>query len=501
MHTDERGRTDAITTAAGSAQAGRGASTHHDVGTAVRDALESRLGPERVRRHLGRGVRLESAEDGVEVRASDRFTLDMIERRIGNALRDAVRDTAHGVDTAGVSYRIDPEAVPNAQAGSGATAPDAPDRSRGADPSARPKRPARPKGPGLDAFVAGPSNELAFGAVRQCVESRDAAPRVLVHGACGLGKTHLLRGAAMRLREIRPGARIVEITGETFLNSFVNAVRSNTVAAFEKRFRGLDLLCLDDVHLVSGKIRTEQELTQIFEMLSLGGAGVLVASDAPPDRIGKLNAALASRLSSGVVARLDTPDRETGERLAVSLAKRHGVVLDPRGVGVVLDRVGIGRGASVRELEGAILQIKAVARCTGSDAADLATVARAMDLRGGGGADRERGPIPLDLIVRTVCDELGVSHAEMRSNGRHKRVVLARELAVYGAKALTNASFPEIARAIGRKNHSTVITAYKRVLGKIEGGGRAVLGGVERPIGSIASDLCQRARAAHRAGV
>jgi len=184
----------------------------------------------------------------------------------------------------------------------------------------------------------------------------------------------------------------------------------------------------------------------------------------------------------------------------VSLAKRHGIVLDPRGVGVVLDRVGIGRGASVRELEGAILQIKAVAQCTRSDAADLATIARALDLRGVGGADRERGPIPLDLIVRTVCDELGVSQAEMRSEGRQKRVVLARELSVYGAKTLTNASFPEIARAVGRENHSTVITAYNRVLVKIDRGARACMGGVERPIGSIASDLCQRVRATHRAG-
>jgi len=477
----------------------------------VRDELESDLGPERVRRHLGACVRLDATDSGLEVLAPDRFTLDMIERRLGGALRDALGRVAPGRD-ARVAYRVGgarsrkpraERAMTRAEdraARAGPSAGRGPGSGRGPGPGkgASGRRAAGAPRPGLEAFVAGACNEVALGAVRQCVESGSGVPPVLVHGGCGLGKTHLLRGAAMRMRRLKAGAKVVEMSGDAFTGAFVSAVKRRQVPAFERRFRGIDLLCLDDVHLLAGKTQTQHELLLIFETLTLCGARLILASDEPPARIGRIHGSLASRLASGVVARLDPPDRETGGRLLLELARRHGVTLDPGTLGLVLDRVGIGRGISVRELEGAVLQIKAVAACTHAPGADLATVSRAMDLRGAGGAGHAhgRGPIPLELILRVVCDELGVSAGELRDRGRHKRVVLAREMCVHGAKSLTNASYPEIAHAMGRPNHSSVISAYNRAAERIERN-EPIDPGSGRTYASLAAHLCERIRAAH----
>jgi len=510
VHTDALGRTDADTTGAMGAAAPAGPvhrddrAAAPDLGRRVRDALERTLGAERVRRHLGAGVRLEQTGAGLEVRAPDPFTLDMIERRLGGALRDALGDLTPGRDAAlsfAVEAREQGTGSTTRRPGSSSTESAATGQAPAPARDRAPRRgPARRPRPGLEAFVGGACNEIALSAVLQCLGSGGDTAPVLVHGACGLGKTHLLRGAADRMRAMKPGAKVVESSGDAFTSGFVGAVKRREVAAFERRFHGIDLLCLDDVHLLAGKTQTQNELLQIFETLSLKGARVIIASDAPPGQIGRINAALASRLSSGIVARLDPPDRETGERLALSLARRHGVTLDPRGVGLILDRVGIGRGVSVRELEGAILQIKAVTACTHAAGADLASIARALDLRGSGraGAAR-RGPIPLELIVRVVCEELGVSAGEFRAGGRNKRVVLAREMCVHGAKSLTNASYPEIARAMGRPNHSSVITAYNRAAQRIERGD-PIDKGSDRSYTSVAAGLLDRVRAVHDAG-
>jgi chromosomal replication initiator protein len=352
--------------------------------------------------------------------------------------------------------------------------------------------------------LVGQSNKLAFGAVKALLESPEGCPPVFVHGSCGVGKTHLLRAAAQRYRQIVPGSKVRYITGEAFTNSFVQAVRTKTMDLFEKKFRRLDVLCLDDVHLVAGKEGTQHELLQIFNTLSLSGAKVIIASDAPPNEIARLHTGLASRFNGGVVARIDTPNRDLGLRMARQICLGRGMMIEDAGLGAILDRTGVGNGASVRELEGAIVQVQAVARLLDQDqngAPTLTSIHRALQLRcGSGQSAQSKGPIPIELITRVVLEHLGVTRQDLGGRGRHRTVVLARELIVHLSRELTTHSFPEIAHAIGRPNHSTVITAAKRIRGRIENLELCVAMGPESgvTVKGLAEELTERVRMTHR---
>lgn len=476
----------------------------------IRSGLESRLGVSCVRRYLGSGVELDADESGLHVRASDRFTLDMIERRLGRELRNEVSNQL-GRDHAPVHFSIHDRgttpsapAVPGRQAGSPSkvdslVSRQAPQQQRPAQQS--PKAPACPT---FESFLVGKSNQLAYSAVKSVLESASACPPIYIHGGCGLGKTHLLRASAQRYRRMFPGAKVRYITGEAFTNSFVNAIRTKSVEAFEKKFKGLDVLCLDDVHMVAGKESTQHELLQIFNTLSLSGAKILIASDAPPNEIARLNSGLASRFAGGVVARIDAPDRELGLRLAKQICQQRGISIDDAGLGTILDRTGIGSGASVRELEGAIVQVQAVSRLLDQDqngSMNLTSIHKALQLRSGSNyAAQSLGPIPIDLIIRIVLEHLGVSRSDLTGRGRHRTVVMARELIVHIARELTASSFPEIAHAIGRPNHSTVITAAKRINGRIASNEQCRPSDPESgmTVGALVDELIDRVRRTHR---
>ncbi len=435
----------------------------------VHDHLVRSLGANRVRRYLSERTHMAILSDGtLELSAGDAFTLDMIHRRLGEPLRIAAQ-FALGTTEPTLTFRVDPSLQPeHTQARNDDAAPPKP----GHPLATRIEQPRRsqqqPRCPRLEEFIVGVSNRLAFESVRQAVESNGPSAPVFVHGSCGVGKTHLLRGATMLARKLRPGCKVRYTTGEAFTNAFVTAIRTRTVDAFQKKYRGLDLLCIDDIHLMAGKQATQHEMLQIFNTLSLGGARIILASDAHPREIARLDQALSSRFSAGLVVRVDEPDPELAYRLVNIIAQKRGVMLDEAGVRMICDRVGVGRGASVRDLEGAVLQVQAVSRLLDRDqngpsiVPTSGHVRQALALRNGEGEHVSRGPIALDLIIRLVCSELSVSKGDLQGKGRQKKVVLARELIVHLARQLTSKSFPEIAHELGRRNHSTVITAAKR---------------------------------------
>lgn len=476
-----------------------------DLEHTIRATLNERLGANRVRRYLGSNVTISASEQGLAIHASDPFTLGIIERRLGTELAAALRDLDPR-DGARIEYRVI-EHAPGASVRDAMArrdeqrqTPSSDTPGRGAGSHGRQRRPdPQNTCPTLGSYLVSASNSLAHASVIDLLESGRGAPPVFVHGSCGVGKTHLLRGAAQHYRVSIPGAKVRYTTGEAFTNSFVQAVRTKTVDAFERRFKDLDLLCLDDVHLVAGKDGTQQELLQIFNTLSLSGAKILIASDAHPSEIERFHSSLASRLSAGVVARIDAPDLDLGLRLARVFGTRNGLAIDDRGYEMILERVGVGHGASVRELEGAFVQIHAMTRLLGGIQAGPiapAIIERALQARAGrsGSAAPARGPIPIERIVRVVCEDLGVTREELSGRTRHKRVVLARELLVHAARELTTASYPEIARAMGRSNHSTVITAARRIESKIRERAHGIEGGVS--VDAMARRLVERVRRA-----
>ncbi|HLP86100.1 MAG TPA: DnaA/Hda family protein, partial [Phycisphaerales bacterium] len=337
----------------------------------------------------------------------------------------------------------------------------------------------------LDDFLVGSSNRVAYTAVKRMAEDDEPVSHVFLHGACGLGKTHLLQGACSLYQQRNPRGVIRYVTGEQFTNEFIAAVRANKVDAFRKTYRGVDLLCIDDVHFLSNKDATQTELLHTFDAIGLAGARVILASDEHPREIVKVSDKLISRFLSGAVVKIDSPDPALRRQLIAHLARKKGIVLDNDAIELLAVRssraVGSlgGFGGSVREIEGLLNQIEAIARLLPDETSANTGRVSAGVVRRALGIDEPastsplsstmpRRPIPVSHIVDHVCQALAVDAAEFGGRGRHKRVVFARSVAAVLARQLTTQSFPEIARAMGRGNHSTIITAQRRLQRDLE---------------------------------
>jgi len=323
----------------------------------------------------------------------------------------------------------------------------------------------------LDDFVVGKCNDLAYGTAVRLVDhdQRELTP-LFIHGACGVGKSHLLQGVCRRYADYNPGRRWKYTSAEAFTNAYVTAVKNNALGDFRKKLRGLDLLAVDDVHFLANKNATQNEFLHTFNSIELGGAKLIMASDCHPKMLGQISDALVSRFVSGMVVRMDNPDLETRRQLVEQMAQRRGLSLMDSVSPVIAARCT----GSVREIEGMLTTLEAMAtldQSNGNATAGQAGSGRRVvighalvnRLLGASRTMRPVRPIRFAAIVETVCTELNVDAAELKSASRHRQVVLARSLAVHLARRLTTMSYPDIARQLGRSNHSTVVTAAQRI--------------------------------------
>jgi len=359
----------------------------------------------------------------------------------------------------------------------------------------------------LERFITGPSNQIAYraavyvasglGAATEYTNTHpdtdnstnntqqqhrhirtpafvapDRVGHLFLHGSCGTGKTHLLLGIARRFKQCNPSAAVRYITGPAFADAYIHAVRSRTVPAFRRAYRNVGLLCIDDVHFLADKDGTQTELLHTFDELDLGGATVILASDDHPKRIERFRSALVSRFVSGLVLEVQKPDRDLFKRILDESCKRTGLRLEASASARLLDELEPGT-SSVRDLEGLVLKVNAMTTVLGvrSGIVGLSIVEQAI--RGGrescsrpGAASRK--PIRLDALVTEICAYLNVELDDLKGSGRHKRVVLARSMAAFLGRAMTSASFPELARAMNRKSHSAVIAARDRFHEQLE---------------------------------
>ncbi|MBX3402935.1 MAG: hypothetical protein KF699_05915 [Phycisphaeraceae bacterium] len=442
------------------------------------DALHARLaiiiGHAAFDRYFRDRVRIRFNDGRVEVHAPSRAAADVLRRRFAVALRQA----------AGAQAEFIGDDLP-ASTAHAAHAPA--HRPESPAPPARP-RPAPVARYRLEDFVVGESNRVAYDTASRLAESADDdAPRHLfIHGPCGLGKSHLLHGAAVRFRERHPGAVVRVTSGEAFMNDFVAAIRDTGpagpgkpaagIARFRRAYRRCDLLCIDDVHFLAAKQATQDELLHTFDDIERGGAKVILVSDQHPRALRKFSPALVSRFMAGLVAGVAPPESGLRERIIRVFAQRRGLRLDDGAVRAVASRTGwlpaASAGPSVRDIEGVLTKLDALRRVAPEFvAADGRIGAGAVERALGGGpaadgsapaAQRPARPVRMHTIVSQTCAALAVDTADLAGPTRHKRVVLARAIITYIARSLTTQSFPDIARAIGRPAHSTVITAYQR---------------------------------------
>ena len=312
----------------------------------------------------------------------------------------------------------------------------------------------------METFVVGPSNQLAYNAASYVAEFPGAQYNPLfIHGNCGLGKTHLLQGLCRKFIQQHPTKRWMYLTGEEFTNEFLTALRTNKLDAFRRKVRDLDLLVIDDVHFLAGKKATQEEFLHTFNSIEAMGRQVVMASDAHPKMIEEFGESLVNRFVSGMVVRIDPPNYATRCEILRALSLRSGLALSEEVIGWIARRVT----QNVRELEGAVTRIGAHIKLTGR-AADVATAQEAL-----GELDRQLvAPVKPENILQSVCDYFGLEHKDLMSGRRQRTISLARSVAMFLVRKTAKLSFPEIGARMGKRNHSTVISACRRIERAVE---------------------------------
>ena len=423
-------------------------------------------------------------ENGVlEVATPNKILSGMLERRFGELLRQVV---AGEIGECAVRFVVAgdlfgphtfPGVHPEPEAG------EAPATKPGSAPRKAAPRASANERYRIESFIVGDSNRLAYNAGQQLAEGEKdsgAFGPLFIHGPCGVGKTHLLNAVAQRFKENHPGAVVRVTGGEAFMNEYVAGVRAGDVEKFRRAFRRVDLLCIDDVHFLSHKQSTQGELLHTLDELERAGARIVLVSDEHPRQIRQFSAALVSRFMAGMVAGIQAPDASLREKCVRMFAKQRGLTLEPAAVETLVQRTGQLPGqepATIRDIEGLITRVDALHRLV-PDYADQAKgagqnvgvllVERAHGHAGGstvvdpGAPIRAARPVRIDAVISHTCAALAVDTTDLAGKTRHPRVVLARALITHLARQLTTLSYPEIARAIGRPNHSTVITAFQR---------------------------------------
>ncbi|MGA2440408.1 MAG: chromosomal replication initiator protein DnaA [Tepidisphaeraceae bacterium] len=307
----------------------------------------------------------------------------------------------------------------------------------------------------IETFVVGQSNQLAFNTALYVAEYPGAQYNPLfIHGGCGLGKTHLLQGLCKRFISHHPTKRWTYLTGEEFTNEFLTSLRGNKIDAFRRKMRDLDLLVIDDVHFLGGKKATQEEFLHTFNAIEAMGRQVVMASDNHPKMIEEFGESLINRFVSGMVVRIDPPNFATRCEILRSLSQRSGLMLGEEVVGWIARRVT----QNVRELEGAITRIAAFVKLTGR-VPDAAMAQEAL-----GDLDRQMvAPVRPDNILQSVCEYFGLEHKDLMSGRRQRTISLARSVAMFLVRKTAKLSFPEIGMRMGKRNHSTVISACRRI--------------------------------------
>jgi len=319
----------------------------------------------------------------------------------------------------------------------------------------------------LDDFVTGPSNRLAHAAAQEVVYTAGTAFNpLLIHGGVGLGKTHLLEGVARGLRLSRPGLNVLWLTAEAFTNSFLESMRAGTLSSFRTRHRGLGALAIDDVHFLAGTRATQSEFLHTFNALIERGAPIIMTADEHPRRISRLSDELVTRFLGGMVVKLESPDMATRRAILQAKSTARGVSIPA----AVLDYIGEHLRSSVRELEGALHSVIAHALLTGKRLdLSLARAALRDTIR------HTSTTVGLRDVEHAVCQLFQIDAEGLRSESRARALAYPRMLAMYLARKHTGAAYSEIGRYFGGRNHSTVISAEKKVRGWLHDEERSAL--------------------------
>jgi len=305
-------------------------------------------------------------------------------------------------------------------------------------------------------FVVGASNRFAQATAEAIAKDpgRQFNP-FFIYGGTGLGKTHLMQAIGHAVRRSRARARVLYTHTEQFVNEFIDSMRDNKADSFRAKYRNLDCLLIDDVQFLIGKARSEEEFFYTFNSLFESRKQVVIASDRTPKELGPLDPRLIGRLEWGVVADIKAPDLET--RIAILRKKAEAEqIFVPDDVILYIATV---IKSNIRELEGALISLKALSAVTGNA---LSVDAAKELLKGSIGIDEDI-TVRIDTIQKLVAEKYSVDVKDMKSRSRRSEIAFPRQLAMYLSCVLTESSTTEIGRTFGGRDHTTVLHARKKI--------------------------------------
>lgn len=309
-------------------------------------------------------------------------------------------------------------------------------------------------------FVVGPGNRLAHAAALAVGESQGRQYNPLfIHGGVGLGKTHLLQAACLRILDHNPAARVYYVSCEGFMTQFMDSVQSGQMSEFRHRYRDVDVLVVDDIHFLAKRDRTQEEFFHTFNTLYQAGKQILLSSDAAPEEIPDLEDRLVSRFKWGLVAKIDPPCYETRVAILKTKAKVRGLDLPDDCACLIASKID----SNIRELEGAITRVQILASVEHRPI-DLSLVKGSL-----GDHAPEALPEPsMQQIVTAVTDFYRIRLSDLQSKKRLRSVTLPRQVCMYFARKLTRLSLEEIGAFFGGRDHTTVMHAVRAVENRAE---------------------------------
>ena len=316
----------------------------------------------------------------------------------------------------------------------------------------------------FDNFVSGDGNQWALAAALAVSENLATTYNPLfIYGGPGLGKTHLLNAIGNQIMENYPNARVKYIPAESFINEFLERLRLNDMDTFKKTYRNLDLLLIDDIQSLGGKkVTTQEEFFNTFNALYGDNKQIVLTSDRSPDHLDSLEERLVTRFKWGLTQNITPPDFET--RIAILRNKIED--LDFTFPDDTLEYLAGQFDSNVRDLEGALNDISLVARV--KKIKDITIDVAAEAIRARKNESLQITVIPIEKIQTEVGKFYNVSVNEIKGSRRVQNIVLARQVAMYLAREMTDNSLPRIGREFGGKDHTTVMHAYEKIKGMIE---------------------------------
>ena len=307
----------------------------------------------------------------------------------------------------------------------------------------------------FDAFVIGNGNQFARAASLAVAERPSRAYNPLfLYGGVGMGKTHLMHAIGHEVKRRQPLASICYASAEKFTNEMITSLRNDRMTTFRDRFRSVDVLLIDDIQFIAQKERTQEEFFHTFNALHESMKQIVIASDRPPKELAEIEDRLRSRFEWGLIADIQPPDLETKVAILQKKAENEQVVL-PTDVALFIASTV---RTNVRELEGAMTRL--IAWC-GLNKMEISLASTQQCLKQF--IDMQVRKITIEAIQRAVAEQFGMRVSDLKQKNNSRNVVVPRQIAMYLAKQMTEASLPEIGRQFGNKHHTTVMHSIAKI--------------------------------------